>query len=55
MGLIDEHRADNALPTSVRFLFYELISRGIISKEGERPDKDVSKGLTDLRERELVV
>jgi hypothetical protein len=54
MYLIDEHRRDGALPTSVRFLFYELVARSIISKGGERPDKIVSEALTDLRERGLV-
>lgn len=54
MYLLDGHRRDGALPTSVRFLFYELVARSIISKEGERPDKIVSAALTDLRERGLV-
>jgi hypothetical protein len=54
MGLLDEHRRDGALPTSVRFLFYELVARSIISKAGERPDQIVSKALTDLRERRHV-
>jgi hypothetical protein len=54
MYLMEEHRLDDALPTSVRFLFYELVTRRIIAKEGERPDKIVSEALTDLRERGLV-
>jgi hypothetical protein len=54
MYLIEEHPRDGALPTSVRFLFYELVARSIISKEGERPDKIVSEALTDPRERGLV-
>jgi hypothetical protein len=54
MYLMDEHRRDGALPTSVRFLFYELVARKIISKAGKRPDKIVSEALTDLREREKV-
>src|SRR5262245_23269138 len=54
MYLIDEHRRDGALPTSVRFLFYELVTRSVISKAGDRPDKIVSEALTDLRERGLV-
>jgi hypothetical protein len=54
MYLIDEHRLDGALPTSVRFLFYELVSRRVIGKEGDRPDKIVSEALTGLRERRLV-
>ena len=35
--LLDQHRRDGALPTSVRFLFYELVMRRIVAKEGERP------------------
>lgn len=54
MGLLDEHAADGTLPTSVRFLFYELVMKRVISKSDERPDKDVSAALTDLRERRLV-
>jgi hypothetical protein len=50
MRLMDEHNRDGALPTSVRFLFYELIARRVISKSGNRPDKIVSDALTDLRE-----
>jgi|SRR6516165_3140997 len=50
MALLDQHRRDGALPTSVRFLFYELVMQRIITKEGKRPDKIVSEALTDLRE-----
>ena len=31
--LINEHRREGMLPTSARFLFYELVARAIISKE----------------------
>ena len=51
MYLVDEHRRDGMLPTSVRFLFYELVMKRLLSKEGDRPDKIVSAALTDLRER----
>jgi hypothetical protein len=54
MYLLDQHRGDGALPTSVRFLFYELVMQRIVAKEGKRPDKIVSEALTDLRERGLV-
>ena len=50
MRLVEEHRDDGALPTSVQFLFYELVSRRVISKSGKRPDQIVSGALTDLRE-----
>jgi hypothetical protein len=52
-GLLEEHREQEALPTSARFLFYELVSRGIISKHStgkRRPDQDMSDALTDLRQ-----
>jgi hypothetical protein len=50
MYLLDQHRLDGAIPTSVRFLFYELVMQRIVAKEGDRPDKIVSAALTDLRE-----
>jgi hypothetical protein len=54
LQLLGEHEADGMLPTSARFLFYELVQRGIISKErrgARRPDQDMSDALTDLREK----
>ena len=54
MYLLDQRRRDGALPTSVRFLFYELVMQRTISKSGDRPDKIVSAALIDLRERGLV-
>jgi hypothetical protein len=54
MYLIEQHRNDGALPTSVRFLFYELVMQRIVAKDGNRPDKIVSAALTDLRENGLV-
>ena len=54
LELLREHERDGALPTSARFLFYELVGRGVISKEtkaqGRRPDQNMSDALTDLRE-----
>jgi hypothetical protein len=50
--LIAQHEADGMLPTSARFLFYELVSEGVISKQttgARRPDQNVSEALTDLR------
>jgi hypothetical protein len=38
------------LPTSARFLFYELVMKNIISKSGDRPDQIVINALTSLRE-----
>ena len=37
MHLIEQHRNDGALPTSVRFLFYELVMQRVITKEGTAP------------------
>jgi len=55
LELLAEHERSRALPTSARFLFYELVARGVLSKErkerGRRPDQDMSEALTDLRER----
>jgi hypothetical protein len=51
MLLLDEHLRNAGIPTSVRFLFYELVARRIVSKSGKRPDQIVSIALTDLRQR----
>ena len=55
LELLREHeRDDGGLPTSSRFLFYELVQRGILSKEqkgqARRPDQDLHVALTQLRE-----
>jgi hypothetical protein len=58
LELLAEHQRSQALPTSARFLFYELVQRGILSKErktqGRRPDQNMSDALTDLRENDDV-
>jgi len=33
LELLAEHERSQALPTSARFLFYELVQRGILSKQ----------------------
>ncbi|HKH77339.1 MAG TPA: hypothetical protein VKA51_10315, partial [Rubrobacteraceae bacterium] len=38
LDLLLEHEADGALPTSIRFLFYELLERGVVPKVYRRPD-----------------
>jgi len=56
--LVTEHRRDGAIPTSNRFLFYELVSRGVIPKSypGKRqPLQDISEALTHLRETGIVL
>jgi len=60
MRLLEEHRSDVMLPTSGRFLYYELVQRKIISKDSpppkpgrkscRRPDQDMNDALIDLRE-----
>jgi hypothetical protein len=51
LDLMQEHERDGALPTSVRFLFYELVQRGQIPKKAKgRTDRLVSEALMDLRE-----
>jgi hypothetical protein len=52
-ALLQEHERDGALPTSARFLYYELVQRGQISKGragARRPDQDLHDALTDIRE-----
>jgi hypothetical protein len=33
LELLREHEDAGAIPTSARFLFYELVQRGVLSKE----------------------
>jgi hypothetical protein len=57
LELLREHERDDMLPTNARFLFYELIARGVVSKEktgARRPDQDANDALTDLRESEQI-
>lgn len=58
-----QHEADGALPTSGRFIFYELVQAGIIAKkraatggdaQGRRADQDMIDALYRLREIGLV-
>ena len=53
LELLEEHQRDGMLPTSNRFLFYELVQRGIVpkhSKNKRRADQDMNEALTELRE-----
>lgn len=63
LDLLREHEADGALPTSIRFLFYELTDRGLIPKvyrdENGRamartPGQDISDAVKRLREVGLI-
>ena len=55
LELLAEHDRNGEIPTSGRFLFYELVQRRFISKAkkpgggGRRSDQDMTKALTDLR------
>jgi hypothetical protein len=52
-NLLQEHARDGTIPTNARFLFYELVQRGRLSKEktgARRPDQDLHDALTDIRE-----
>jgi hypothetical protein len=59
LDLLAEHEADGALPTSSRFLFYELLGRGVVPKVYRHPDgterprkpsQDISDAVGVLRE-----
>ncbi len=63
LALLFEHQDAGALPTSVRFLFYELEMRGLLpkayrhadgSKRARQPGQDVAEALTVLRESGIV-
>jgi hypothetical protein len=46
--LLQEHERDGTIPTNARFLFYELVQRGQLSKErrgARRPDQDLHDAL----------
>ena len=36
VALLQEHERDGTIPTNARFLFYELVQRGQISKQRDR-------------------
>src|SRR5262245_16630579 len=53
IALLHEHKRDGAIPTNARFLYYELVQRGQLSKErtgARRTDQDLHDALTDVRE-----
>ena len=63
LELLYEHQADGALPTSIRFLFYELTDRDVIPKAYHHPDgterprtpgQDISDAVGVLREAALI-
>jgi hypothetical protein len=63
LDLLGEHERDGALPTSIRFLFYELLDRDVIPKVYRDPDgtakprtpgQDISDAVGVLREAALI-
>jgi hypothetical protein len=61
--LLQEHAraGEDGLPTNARFLFYELVQRGVLKKKpdhaakaGRRADQDLHDALTYLREKGFV-
>ena len=63
LALLREHEADGVLPTSNRFLFYELLDRGVVPKvyrypdgteRPRKPSQDISEAVTVLRERGII-
>jgi hypothetical protein len=55
MVLHGEHRRDGMLPTSLRFLFYELVGREVVTKDQKNVTQLCAKALTQLRERGLIL
>lgn len=54
LGLIAEHARRGELPTSGRFLYYELKQLDLIRSEARRPDNAINEALTELRDDGLV-
>jgi hypothetical protein len=57
LRVLREHEASGMLPTSIRFVFYELEQQGIVSKVAtgaRRPDQDLADAILDLRDRNIV-
>src|SRR5215217_6291845 len=65
LKLLAEHQRDGAIPTSGRFLFYELVSRRVVPKDHYRdengnkksrtPAQDVADALWHLRKKARIV
>lgn len=57
MDLLRVHERDSTLPTSNRFLFYELVQAGVVPKHAtgaRRADQNLIDALTHLRKAGLV-
>ncbi len=58
LDVLEQHEADDMLPTSIRFVFYELLPSGLVSKKppgrGRRGDQNLCDASMWLRERGIV-
>jgi hypothetical protein len=63
LAVLAEHEADGAIPTSNRFIFYELVQRGEVPKHrldatgrerARKPSQDVADATLRLREQGIV-
>jgi hypothetical protein len=57
VAVLHEHERARALPTSARFLYYELVAREVISKTktgARRTDQGLIEALTVLREKGII-
>ncbi|HEX9231347.1 MAG TPA: hypothetical protein VF869_05535 [Jatrophihabitantaceae bacterium] len=63
LELLEDHEANDEIPTSVRFIFYEMVQRGWLSKEmpkrtdgkkGRRPDQNLAEAIFDLRDAGII-
>jgi hypothetical protein len=53
LNLLQEHERDGTIPTNARFLYYDLVQRGQLSKErtgARRSDQNLHDALIDIRE-----
>jgi hypothetical protein len=50
LSLLAEHRRDGAIPTSGRFLFYELVGRGVVPKDHYRDENGNKKSRTPAQD-----
>jgi hypothetical protein len=48
LALLWEHEAAGAIPTSIRFLFYELYDRSVVPKAYRRPDGSADRRCSSL-------
>jgi hypothetical protein len=57
LELYEQHKAEGLLPTNGRFLYYELVAAGVVSKEktgARNPSQGVTDALIELRERGYI-